>query len=146
MDLRYGLAEPHAMLTRGAQGPAKLTKIMVLHIGGSEWTSAFRCHHFLHHKRTDGYPSIVYTVSRMCIISLDLSSQITVTSNNRMTTSSSYSTPPPPAPSNKCHYRSCAIIGSDVPRMVCYAPGCDRVFHLYCYDRCLLYTSPSPRD
>jgi hypothetical protein len=44
-------------------------------------------------------------------------------------------TPNNTAPSNKCHYRSCAVVGSNVPsRLICYALGCDRVFHSYCYD------------
>jgi hypothetical protein len=36
--------------------------------------------------------------------------------------------------STKCHFCSCAIVGPNVPRMICYAPGYDQVFHSYCYD------------
>jgi hypothetical protein len=45
---------------------------------------------------------------------------------------------PPPAPSTKCHYRSCQVAGSNVPRINFYAPGCDRVFHLFCYSQGVL--------
>jgi hypothetical protein len=45
---------------------------------------------------------------------------------------------PPPAPSTKCHYCSCGVVGSKVTRINCYAPGCDRVFHLYCYSQGVL--------
>jgi hypothetical protein len=72
MDLRYGLAQPHGMPPRVARGPSKLAAIMVFHFGGSEWTQAFRRHHFSRQKRTDGYASITYTVSRMYLITLDL--------------------------------------------------------------------------
>ena len=41
---------------------------------------------------------------------------------------------PPPAPSLKCHYRSCRFAGSNHPRITCYAPGCDRALHSFCYD------------
>ncbi len=44
---------------------------------------------------------------------------------------------PPLAPS-KCHYCSCAVVSSDVSRIKCYAPGCDRVFHSYCYSQGVL--------
>jgi hypothetical protein len=132
MDLRYGLAQPHGMPPRVARGLSKLAAIMVFHFGGSEWTEAFRRHHFSRQKQTDGYASITYTVSRMCLITLDLLPQIAKTSNNK----NRMMTPNNTAPSsNKCHYRSCAVlVGSDVPRLICYAPGCDRVFHSYCYD------------
>jgi hypothetical protein len=46
-------------------------------------------------------------------------------------------TPPPPAipPAFiECHYRSCGVVGPNVPKLNCYAPGCDGAFHLYCYD------------
>jgi hypothetical protein len=52
--------------------------------------------------------------------------------NNRMATSVS----PLPAVAlvTKCHYRSCGVVGPNNPRIDCYAPGCDRAFHSYCYD------------
>ncbi len=45
---------------------------------------------------------------------------------------------PPPAPNTKCHYHSCAVVSSDVSRIKCYSPGCDRVFHSYCYSQGVL--------
>jgi hypothetical protein len=44
------------------------------------------------------------------------------------------SPPAPPEPTSKCHYCSCGVAGPNNPRINCYAPGCDRAFHLYCYD------------
>ena len=43
-------------------------------------------------------------------------------------------TPISPPPTTKCHYRSCGVAGPNNPRINCYAPGCDRAFHSYCYD------------
>ncbi len=43
-------------------------------------------------------------------------------------------TPISPPPATKCHYRSCSVVGPNNPRINCYAPGCDRAFHSYCYD------------
>ncbi len=40
----------------------------------------------------------------------------------------------PVALATKCHYRSCGVVGPNTPRINCYAPGCDRAFHSYCYD------------
>jgi hypothetical protein len=34
----------------------------------------------------------------------------------------------------KCNFRSCVIDKPDIPKIECFAPGCDRFFHSYCYD------------
>jgi hypothetical protein len=31
------------------------------------------------------------------------------------------------------------VAGPKIPRIKCYAPGCDRAFHSYCYDLGVLY-------
>ena len=33
-----------------------------------------------------------------------------------------------------CDFRSCKVVGPNVPRFECYAPHCHKVLHSYCYD------------
>jgi hypothetical protein len=41
---------------------------------------------------------------------------------------------PPPAPTTRCKFRSCRVSTANTPRIECYAPGCDRALHSFCYD------------
>jgi hypothetical protein len=81
----------------------------------------------------------------VCIKSrLDLEPQIDkITMTSTSATSRMEMTPPtpaqipvstPPLISTKCHFRSCAVVGPNVSRMIGYAPLCDQVFHSFCYD------------
>jgi hypothetical protein len=156
MGLRYGLSvwacASKRTISLHEEGKyfykwPQLWSFILVDINGSEWTSGSRRHHFLLQKWTYGckYDSIHVVV---CIKSrLDLELQIDKSTMDS-TISTMEMTPPtptqipvlkPPPASTKCHFCSCAVVGPNVSRMICYAPLCDRVFHSFCYDIGILH-------